>query len=582
MSLDSTHSGRTELRAILRENRGLFWAVGLFSVFMNVLMLTGPLYMLQVYDRVLGSRSEETLIALTILMAFLFSVMGILDFVRGRVLARIGAKFQARLDHRVFTAVLEYDSRANRKSGNTDNGLKELEAVRRFLSSPVCGAFFDLPFTPIFLAGILLFHPYLGILALVGGGVLIAIAILNQITTSAPARQANAATMQSDTLAEQLRGEAEMVRALGMSDAAFARWYRQRHAALADAILSADRSGGYTSLSKTLRLLLQSAMLGLGAYLVLQGLVTPGVMIASSILLGRALAPVDLLIGQWQIVQAARRAWLTLSALLSEVERPGPRTALPRPRAVLTAENLTVVPPGTTQASLRMVNFDVQPGEALGIIGPSGAGKSTLARAITGVWNPAGGRLRLDGAALDQFDAATLGRHVGYLPQRVRLFDGTIAENIAGLSLTPDDAKVVEAAKKAAAHNLILRLPDGYDTPVKGAGGLLSGGQLQRIGLARALYDDPVVLVLDEPNANLDNEGSEALNQAVRAIKGEGGAVLIMAHRPSAIQECEKLLVLDDGMPRAFGPRDEVLRRTVQNAAQIADSSAQRKGGGVA
>lgn len=582
MSLDSTHSGRTELRAILRENRGLFWAVGLFSVFMNVLMLTGPLYMLQVYDRVLGSRSEETLIALTILMAFLFSVMGILDFVRGRVLARIGAKFQARLDHRVFTAVLEYDSRANRKSGNTDNGLKELEAVRRFLSSPVCGAFFDLPFTPIFLAGILLFHPYLGILALVGGGVLIAIAILNQITTSAPARQANAATMQSDTLAEQLRGEAEMVRALGMSDAAFARWYRQRHAALADAILSADRSGGYTSLSKTLRLLLQSAMLGLGAYLVLQGLVTPGVMIASSILLGRALAPVDLLIGQWQIVQAARRAWRTLSALLSEVDRPGPRTALPRPRAVLTAENLTVVPPGTTQASLRMVNFDVQPGEALGIIGPSGAGKSTLARAITGVWNPAGGRLRLDGAALDQFDAATLGRHVGYLPQRVRLFDGTIAENIAGLSLTPDDAKVVEAAKKAAAHNLILRLPDGYDTPVKGAGGLLSGGQLQRIGLARALYDDPVVLVLDEPNANLDNEGSEALNQAVRAIKGEGGAVLIMAHRPSAIQECEKLLVLDDGMPRAFGPRDEVLRRTVQNAAQIADSSAQRKGGGVA
>lgn len=582
MSLDSTHSGRTELRAILRENRGLFWAVGLFSVFMNVLMLTGPLYMLQVYDRVLGSRSEETLIALTILMAFLFAVMGILDFVRGRVLARIGAKFQARLDHRVFTAVLEYDSRANRKSGNTDNGLKELEAVRRFLSSPVCGAFFDLPFTPIFLAGILLFHPYLGILALVGGGVLIAIAILNQITTSAPARQANAATMQSDTLAEQLRGEAEMVRALGMSDAAFARWYRQRHAALADAILSADRSGGYTSLSKTLRLLLQSAMLGLGAYLVLQGLVTPGVMIASSILLGRALAPVDLLIGQWQIVQAGRRAWRTLSALLSEVDRPGPRTALPRPRAVLTAENLTVVPPGTTQASLRMVNFDVQPGEALGIIGPSGAGKSTLARAITGVWNPAGGRLRLDGAALDQFDAATLGRHVGYLPQRVRLFDGTIAENIAGLSLTPDDAKVVEAAKKAAAHNLILRLPDGYDTPVKGAGGLLSGGQLQRIGLARALYDDPVVLVLDEPNANLDNEGSEALNQAVRAIKDEGGAVLIMAHRPSAIQECEKLLVLDDGMPRAFGPRDEVLRRTVQNAAQIADSSAQRKGGGVA
>ncbi|MAM63881.1 type I secretion system permease/ATPase [Maritimibacter sp. UBA3975] len=582
MSPDKTESGQNELRAILRENRALFWVVGLFSVFVNTLMLTGPIYMLQVYDRVLGSRSEETLLALTVLMAFLFGMMGLLDFVRGRVLARVGAKFQARLDHRVFTAVLEYDSRLNRRSGTTENGLKELEAIRRLLGSPVFAALFDLPFTPIFLAGILLFHPYLGTLALVGGGVLVAIAILNQVSTSAPMRHANQATSQSDNLAEQLRSEAEMVRALGMSDAAFDRWYRERHSALADSVLSTDRSGAYTSLSKTLRMLLQSAILGLGAWLVLQGEVTPGVMIAASILLGRALAPVDLLIGQWPLVQAARRGWRTLAALLSEVEQPVPRTALPRPDAILTAENLTVVPPGMTQAALRMVNFNVQPGEALGIIGPSGAGKSTLARAITGVWQPAGGRLRLDGAALDQFDPATLGQHIGFLPQRVRLFDGTIAENIAGLSLTPDDAKVVEAAKKAAAHDLILRLPDGYDTPVKGAGGLLSGGQLQRIGLARALYGDPVVLVLDEPNANLDNEGSEALNQAVRAVKADGGAVLIMAHRPSAIQECEKLLVLDDGMPRAFGPRDEVLRRTVQNAAQISESSVQRKGGGVA
>lgn len=581
MSLDDSETGRTELRSILRENRGLFWAVGLFSVFVNLLMLTGPLYMLQVYDRVLGSRSEETLLALTVLMAFLFAMMGLLDFVRGRVLARIGAKVQARLDHRVFAAVLEYDSRLNRKSAAPDNGLKELEAVRRLFASPVFAAFFDLPFTPVFLAGILLFHPYLGALALVGGGVLIAIAVLNQLATSSPARAANRAAAQSDGLADQLRSEAEMVRALGMSDAAFDRWFRQRHAALADTVLSGDRAGAYSALSRTLRMFLQSAMLGLGAWLVLQGAVTAGVMIASSILLGRALAPVDTLIGQWPLVQGARRGWRTLAQLLSEVPPEAPRTALPRPAALLTAENLTVVPPGMTQASLRMVNFTLLPGEALGVIGPSGAGKSTLARAITGVWQPAGGRLRLDGAALDQFDSTTLGRHIGFLPQRVRLFDGTIAENIAGLSLAPDDAKVVEAAKKAAAHALILRLPDGYDTPVKGAGGLLSGGQLQRIGLARALYGDPVLLVLDEPNANLDNEGSEALNQAVRAVKAGGGAVLIMAHRPSAIQECDKLLVLDDGMPRAFGPRDEVLRRSVANAAQIAESAAQRKGGGV-
>ncbi|MBV7410807.1 type I secretion system permease/ATPase [Maritimibacter sp. DP1N21-5] len=581
MSLDRTEKGQTELRAVLRRNRALFWAVGLFSLFVNLLMLTGPLYMLQVYDRVLGSRSEATLLAITILMAYLFAMMGLLDFVRGRVLARIGARFQAALDHRVFTAVLRYDSVQNRNAGATENGLKELEAVRRLLASPVLSAFYDLPFTPIFLAGILLFHPWLGALALVGGGFLVLIAILNQITTSAPARASTRATMDSDQVADQLRSEAEMVRALGMSDAAFARWHKARHAALADSILSVDRSGAYAAISKTFRMFLQSAMLGLGALLVLEGAVTPGVMIASSILLGRALAPIDVMIAQWPVVQAARRGWRTLMILLSEVPVEEPRTKLPRPRAFLTAENLTVIPPGMHQAALRMVNFDVKPGEALGVIGPSGAGKSTLARAITGVWSAAGGRLRLDGAALDQY-GTQLGAHVGFLPQRIRLFDGTIAENIAGLSMRPDDTRVVEAAKRAAAHDLILRLPDGYDTRVKGAGGLLSGGQLQRIGLARALYRDPVVLVLDEPNANLDNEGTEALNRAIRAVKQSGGCVLIMAHRPSAIQECEKLLVLDDGIQRAFGPRDDVLRRTVQNAAQIEQSNFQRQGGGVA
>lgn len=581
MVAEKTEKGRDELRLAMRRNRSLFWMVGLFSTFVNILMLTGPLYMLQVYDRVLGSRSEETLIALTILMAFLFGMMGILDFARGRILARIGARFQAMLDRRVFRAVLRYDSMLNRNSENTNNGLKELEAIRRLLASPAFASLFDLPFTPIFLFGIAIFHPWLGALALIGGGALVLITLFNQITTSAPTRLANRATSASDNVAEQLRSEGEMVRALGMSEAAFRRWHRERHSALAESVLSVDRSGLFSSLSKTFRMFLQSAMLGLGAYLVLQGEVTPGVMIASSILLGRALAPVDTLINQWALVQAARQGWRTLSALLTEVGEEEPRTALPRPRGALTAENLTVVPPGAQQAALRMVNFDLAPGEAMGVIGPSGAGKSTLARALTGVWNAAGGRIRLDGAALDQYDPETLGRYIGFLPQRVRLFDGTIAENIAGLDLNPNDEQVVRAAKRAAAHDLILRLPDGYDTKVRGAGGLLSGGQLQRIGLARALYHHPVILVLDEPNANLDNEGTEALNQSIRAVKADGGVVLIMAHRPSAIQECEKLLVLDDGMPRAFGPRDEVLQRTVQNAQQIAQSRTERQGGGV-
>jgi ATP-binding cassette subfamily C protein len=557
----------------------LFWAAGLFSVFVNLLMLTGPIYMLQIYDRVLGSRSVATLLALTLLMAFFFAIMGVLDYARGRVLARIGATFQARLDRRVFSAVLRRDASASGQQST--NTLRDLEAVQRVLSSPVFTAVFDIPWTPVFLAGILIFHPWLGYLALAGGGVLILITVLNQVLTIGPVTSANAATMRADHLAEQLRGEAEMVRALGMSEAAFGRWHKSRTASLTDTILASDCAGQFSAISRTFRLFLQSAMLGLGAYLVLQGELTPGAMIAGSILLGRALAPVDMAIGQWQLVQRARQGWQRLVELLGDVPPETRRTRLPRPAGHLTAENLTVVPPGQSQASLRMVNFEVRPGEALGVIGPSGAGKSTLARAITGVWKPAGGRLRLDGAALDQFEPAALGQHIGYLPQRVQLFDGTIAENIAGLSMTPDDAEVVTAAKKAAAHELILHLPDGYDTRVSAGGGMLSGGQMQRIGLARAMYGNPVLLVLDEPNSNLDNDGSEALNAAVREVKAQGGAVLIMAHRPSAITECEKLLVLDHGITQGYGPRDEVLRRTVLNAEDIRTTAALGKTGGV-
>lgn len=573
--------GEAELRDARRDARGLMLSAGVFSVFVNLLMLTGPLFMLQVYDRVLGSRSEATLIALFVLMAFLFLIMGLLDYARGRVLARVGARFQARLDKRVFSAVLRRDAAVGDARQSASNTLRDLEAVQRLLSSPVFTAVFDMPWTPVFLGLTFVFHVWLGALALAGGLVLIVITILNQSLTSGPVRNANAAAMQADHTAEQLRSEAEMVRALGMSDTAFERWHRARTAALADTIQASDLGGRFSAISKTFRMFLQSAMLGLGAYLVLQGELTPGAMIAGSILLGRALAPVDMAIGQWQTVQRARQGWDALVELLGTVPPEAPRTQLPRPKGHLVAENLTMVPPGQTQASLRMVNFEIKPGQALGVIGPSGAGKSTLARAITGVWRPAGGKIRLDGAALDQFEPAVLGQHIGYLPQRVQLFDGTIAENIAGLEMQPDDAEVVAAAKKAAAHDLILALPDGYDTRVSGGGGMLSGGQMQRIGLARAMYGGPVVLVLDEPNANLDNEGSVALNTAIREMKAAGGAVLIMAHRPSAIQECELLLVVDHGVVKAFGPRNQVLERTVQNARQIQQTAAQGKSGGV-
>jgi len=580
LSTAQLNQGVAELRATRAESRGLFWSAGIFSVFVNLLMLTGPIYMLQIYDRVLGSRSESTLVSLTILMGFLFAMMGILEYARGRVLSRIGAGFQARLDARVFSAVLRREASTPGGTGRTSNTLRDLEAVQRVLSSPVFTAVFDIPWTPIFLAGIAIFHPWLGLLALSGGAVLIVITILNQVFTSGPVRNANMASMQAERWAEQVRSEAEMVRALGMSDAAFERWHEARRSALADTILSSDRAGQFSSMSKTFRMFLQSAMLGLGAYLVLQGELTPGAMIAGSILLGRALAPVDLAIGQWQLVQRARSGWQGLVELLGEIPPDVQRTQLPAPSGHLKAENLTVIPPGQAQASLRMINFEILPGTALGIIGPSGAGKSTLARCLTGVWRPAGGKIRLDGASLDQFEPAVLGQHIGYLPQRVQLFDGTIAENIAGLA-APDDAKVVEAARKSAAHEMILELPEGYDTRVSSGGGMLSGGQMQRIGLARAMYSNPVVLVLDEPNSNLDNEGSQALNLAVREMKAMDGTVLIMAHRPSAITECEQLMVLDHGMIKALGPRDEVLERTVQNARQIQASTAEGRSGGV-
>jgi len=575
MNRQGSKLGLGEVRDAWRANRWLLRAAALFSVFVNLLMLTGPLFMLQVYDRVLVSRSEQTLLALFILMTFMFAMMGLLDFVRGRILARIGARFQAGLDRRVFAAVLLQAARAPH-SHKVANNLRDLEAVQRLVSSPVFTAVFDMPWTPVFLAAILIFHPWLGALALTGGGVLIALTSLQQWRTRLPAERAAIATITSENLAEHLRTEAEMLRALGMQDSAFERWNLARRDALRETMRTADHTGGFTALSRSFRLFLQSAMLGLGAYLVLQSQLSPGAMIAASVLLGRALAPVDLAIGQWHLIQRAHSGWHALGNLLSEVPPLTARTKLPRPKAHLHAENVTIIAPGQNHAALRMVSFDLQPGQALGVIGPSGAGKSTLARAITGVWPCAGGHIRLDGASLDQFDPDVLGQHVGYLPQRVRLFDGTIGENIARLALLRDDEKVVIAAKKAAAHEMILCLPRGYDTLITGNGAMLSGGQIQRIGLARAMYGDPVVLVLDEPNSNLDNDGSLALNAAIREMKKAGGAVLIMAHRPAAIQECEKLLFLDAGTARAYGPRDAVLRDTVKNLREVGQDNTRR------
>ncbi|GAA6208962.1 type I secretion system permease/ATPase [Cognatishimia sp. WU-CL00825] len=567
MNNDQVRTGLAELRAARRESRALYWAVAIFSAFANLLMLTGPLYMLQVYDRVLSSRSVETLIALTLLVAFLYGVMGILDFTRSRVLSRIGARFQSRLDKRVFDAVVARSSKGNDEYAQT--GMADLEAIQRFISSPAPNAFFDLPWTPVFLIGISIFHPWLGYLAISGGLILVLMSFMNQSFSSGPLTQANMSTHRASILGEQLRSESEMVQSLGMQGNAFERWQVARGKSMHEQLAATDVGSGFGSLTKTFRLFLQSAMLGLGAYLSLLGHLSPGAMIAGSILLGRALAPIEMAIGQWSMIQRAQRGWWNLAHLLTAAPKDPPRTKLPVPRAKLDVQSMTIIPPGQSTASLRMVNFSIKPGQALGVIGPSGAGKSTLARAITGSWQPAGGKVRLDSAALEQYEPSDLGNYIGYLPQRVQLFEGTIAENIARLSPNPDAAKIVQAARKADAHDMILKLPDGYETPVSATTGRLSGGQIQRIGLARALYSDPVLLVLDEPNSNLDNMGAEALNKAIRHMKAAQKSVIIMAHRPAAIRECDLLLMLENGSVKAFGPRDEVLKKVVVNHNEI-------------
>ena len=572
MSQNEFKRGRDELDASRRDMRGLLITAFVFSVFVNILMLTGPLYMLQVYDRVLGSRSLPTLWALTALMAFLFLVMGILDYTRGRIMARIGARMQDRLDRRVFAAALR---RMQLVPGDplALAAQRDLEAVQRLWASPVLIAVFDIPWAPMFVAVIFVFHPILGWLSVAGGVFLIVITVMNQMMTKEPLKRTNAATLRGEMMSDAIKQEAEAVQALGMTNAAFDRWQVARKMALVQGINASDLGGVFGTVSKTFRQFLQSLMLGAGAYLVLQDQMSAGAMITGSILLGRALQPIEVAIGQWALVTRAQEGRARLSELLTRVQPEPPHTELPRPRAILEAQNLTVVPPGEAQAVLRMVSFRLEPGQAMGVIGPSGAGKSSLARALIGAWKPAGGKVRLDGAALDQYDPDRLGSYIGYLPQRITLFDGTIAENIARLQKNPDGNAVVEAARKAAAHEMITKLPDGYDTRVQALGGRLSGGQIQRIGLARALYGDPVLLVLDEPNSNLDNEGSVALNLAIAQMKAAGRAILIMAHRPAAIQECELLLMLEDGTRRAFGPRDQVLREMVKNHTDIVRSA---------
>ena len=544
----------------------LILTVAVFSIFSNALMLTGPLFMLQVYDRVLASRSEETLVALFALVAGLFALYALFEFARRRVMAHVGAKLQSSLGGDVFRAILE---RAALKKPGIPGSVQDLDSVRSILGSPVAMAIFDLPWTPVFVAAIFIFHPLLGWLAVAGASILLVVAILNQLLTSRKTSVAAVRTNAAQLFARRAEDRSEYIWAQGMHKAALARFESTQNDAIDLSMNANDWTGTFSSFTKAFRLFLQSAMLALGAWLVLQEELTPGAMIAGSILLGRALAPIDLAVGQWPTVQRARRAWRNIKQLVAEIPEPETPTELPVPEGNLSVVGVSVAFKQGDKPILNQVAFYVGAGEALGVIGRSGSGKSTLARVLTGLVKPNVGEVRLGGAMLSQYGQETLGRHIGYLPQDVPLFEATIAENIAQLAPQPDAVRVVAAAKKARVHDIILALPKGYDTVIGPQTTQMSGGQRQRLALARALYNDPVLLILDEPNSALDSEGSEALNEAVRAMKSEGKSVIIMTHRPVAIQCCDNLLVLDGGRVSGFGPRDEIIKSMMANADDV-------------
>lgn len=551
--------------------RRLLWAIAGISVFTNMLMLTGPLFMLQVYDRVLASQSQETLLVLIALVAFLYLVMGLLDHARGRIAARVGAQLQHRLDRTVFQAALNAAS-AGKGETAAARAPQDLAMLQHLSSTPLFMALFDFPWVPLFLCIIALLHPLLGLAAL-GAALLI---VLIGLASHSKGRQLVAtsqqSSLQSDLLARQIAQNGSSLQTMGMQGALLERWRSAREQALGHGLASQDHAGGFGATSRALRLFLQSALLATGAWLVIRAELSPGAMVAATIILGRALAPLDQMIAGWPQIQAGLAALDRLQTLLPERDPGDLRMRLPPPDGALMLKSVGLRrtdPQGVARNLLQDISFSLNPGQALGVIGPSGAGKSTLAQVLAGFLVPTTGELRFSSARMDHYPSDQLGSAIGYLQQGVRLFAGSIRDNIARFEPSAEDAAIFAAAKAADAHEMILKLPRGYDTRIGLDGGGLSGGQQQRIALARALFRDPVLLVLDEPNASLDDAGSRALNTAIRNAKARGAAVVIMAHRPSAIAECDFLMKLDAGRVSAFGPTEQVLRHVTRNSADI-------------
>jgi PrtD family type I secretion system ABC transporter len=551
------------VRDLILRFRPFFVYAGLFSLIVNVLLLVPPLYMLQVFDRVITSRSEATLFLLTVAAVGALLIMALLEILRARLLVAAGVALDRKLGPKVLDGLLVHTARLS--GAEYLNGLRDVNTLRGFLTGAGIFAVFDAPWLPLFLLLIFLFHPVLGFVAVGGSILMVALAFFNERFTRVPLERVQAQAKRAGRFIDVAVRNAEVVSGLGMQPAVTRRWARLNDAVLREQVQASAMGGTFSGLTKFSRQVIQLAMLGIGAYLVVAQHVTPGVMMAATIILGRALAPVETLVASWRNMVEAQVAWRRLDQLLSSAPPADPGTELPAPKGELELERVIFALRGTERPIIRGASFKLAPGETLGIVGPSAAGKSTLARLIVGVWKPNSGAVRLDGADVATWPRERLGPYVGYLPQDVELFAGTVAENIARLE-EPDAQEVIRSAQRAHVHDLILRLPKGYDTEIGESGQALSPGQRQRIALARALYGRPRLIVLDEPNANLDGEGDEALVRALRNMKEDGATVIIIAHRPSLLSGVDKLLVLREGAVEMFGPRAEIMARITRAA----------------
>lgn len=554
----------------IRKCSAIFVGVGMFSAVINVLALTGSFYMLQVYDRVIPSRSVPTLVGLSVLMAGLYIANGLLDYFRVRIMSRVGIRIDRQLREKVFTAVQLLPLRS-RTSGDGLQPIRDLDQIRSFLSGLGPTAFFDVPWIPFYLIIIFLLHPMLGMFALAGALLLVSLTLLTDVRTSTPSKLAAKSGSERFAFSEAARRNAEVIRAMGLGSHIMRRWEGINDRHLNDQMRATDAASGIGTVTKVLRLMLQSGILGLGAFLVVEGKVTPGTIIASSIIMSRALAPVETAIAHWRGFVAARQARVRLIELFRAVEDPDhPVVALPAPAKSLQVQGLTVAAPGDVKPIIHGISFALTAGDGVGVIGPSASGKSTLARALVGVWQPVrmGGVVRLDGASLDQWTPDALGKHIGYLPQSIELFAGTVAENIARFDPDATSEAIIAAAKDAGVHDLIVQLPKGYQTEIGEGGSGLSAGQRQRVALARALYGRPFLVVLDEPNSNLDAHGEAALTEAIRSVRSRNGIAVVIAHRPSALAGVDKVLAMSGGQMQAFGPKEEVLRKILATVPQ--------------